>query len=146
MAVFRIEKTKNYTVVSSYRLRNHSLSLKAKGLRALILSPPENWDFTMKGLACICQDGLSSVRFGVTELKQRGYLTRHCIREVHPLRNPMRISPSSSKAMSSVYSFDNFLALIRSPITNLISKRLSKSSIVRFLYSLLYLLIPFFDF
>ena len=50
MAVFRIEKTRDYTVMSNYHLRDMSLSLKAKGLLSLMLSLPENWDYTMKGL------------------------------------------------------------------------------------------------
>ena len=57
MAVFRIEKTRDYTVMSNYHLRDMSLSLKAKGLLSLMLSLPENWDYTMKGLARICKDG-----------------------------------------------------------------------------------------
>ena len=47
MAVFRIEKTKDYTVMSNYHLRDRSLSLKAKGLLSLMLSLPEDWDYTM---------------------------------------------------------------------------------------------------
>ena len=50
MAVFRIEKTRDYTVMSNYHLRDRSLSLKAKGLLSLMLSLPEDWDYTMKGL------------------------------------------------------------------------------------------------
>ena len=61
MAVFRIEKTRNYTVMSNYHLRDMSLSLKAKGLLSLMLSLPENWDYTMKGLARICKDGIDSI-------------------------------------------------------------------------------------
>ena len=80
MAVFRIEKTKDYTVMSNHHLRNKELSLKGKGLLSLMLSLPENWDYTMKGLATICPDGISSVRSGIAELEQSGYLTRHRIR------------------------------------------------------------------
>lgn len=61
MAVFRIEKTRDYTVMSNYHLRDMSLSLKAKGLLSLMLSLPENWDYTMKGLARICKDGIGMV-------------------------------------------------------------------------------------
>jgi len=46
MAVFRIEKTQNYTVMSNHHLRNAALSLKAKGLLSQMLSLPENWDYT----------------------------------------------------------------------------------------------------
>ena len=60
MAVFRIEKTRDYTVMSNYHLRDRSLSLKAKGLLSLMLSLPEDWDYTMKGLARICKDGIDA--------------------------------------------------------------------------------------
>ena len=46
MAVFRINKTRDYTVMSNHHLRNTSLSLKAKGLLSLMLSLPDNWDYT----------------------------------------------------------------------------------------------------
>ena len=68
MAVFRIEKTRDYTVMSNYHLRDMSLSLKAKGLLSLMLSLPENWDYTMKGLARICKDGIDSISGGIREL------------------------------------------------------------------------------
>ena len=64
MAVFRIEKTRDYTVMSNYHLRDRSLSLKAKGLMSLMLSLPEDWDYTMKGLARICKDGIDSSAAG----------------------------------------------------------------------------------
>ena len=44
MAVFRVERTNNYTVMSNYHLRDKNLSLKAKGLLSLMLSLPEDWD------------------------------------------------------------------------------------------------------
>ena len=58
MAIFRVEKTKDFTVMSNYHLRDVELSLKAKGLLSLMLSLPEDWDYTTKGLACICKDGV----------------------------------------------------------------------------------------
>lgn len=65
MAVFRIEKTRDYTVMSNHHLRDMSLSLKAKGLLSLMLSLPENWDYTMKGLSRICKDGIDSISGGM---------------------------------------------------------------------------------
>lgn len=62
MAVFRIEKTRDYTVMANHHLRNTKLSLKAKGLLSLMLSLPEDWDYTTKGLAKICKDGVDSIR------------------------------------------------------------------------------------
>jgi len=80
MSTFRIEKTKDYAIMSNHHLRDMQLSLKAKGLLSLMLSLPENWDYTLKGLSHICQDGLSSVRSGILELEQQCYLTRQRIR------------------------------------------------------------------
>ena len=83
MAVFRTEKTRDYTVMSNFHLRDRTLSLKSKGLLSLMLSLPDEWDYSLSGLACICQDGMSSVRSGVSELEQHGYLTRRRIREAN---------------------------------------------------------------
>lgn len=76
MAVFRIEKTRDFTVMSNYHLRDVELSLKAKGLLSLMLSLPEDWDYTTKGLACICKDGVDSITSALKELESHGYLTR----------------------------------------------------------------------
>ena len=80
MAVFRIEKTRDYTVMSNYHLRDRPLSLKAKGLLSLMLSLPEDWDYTMKGLARICKDGIDSISGGIRELEAHGYLVRARVR------------------------------------------------------------------
>lgn len=80
MAVFRIEKTRDYTVMANHHLRNTSLSLKAKGLLSLMLSLPENWDYTTKGLARICRDGVDSICATVKELEEHGYIIRERIR------------------------------------------------------------------
>ena len=80
MAVFRIEKTRDYTVMSNHHLRDMSLSLKAKGLLSLMLSLPENWDYTMKGLSRICKDGIDSISGGIRELEEHGYLIRERVR------------------------------------------------------------------
>lgn len=80
MAVFRIEKNKNYTVMANYHLRDISLSLKAKGLLSLMLSLPEGWDYTTKGLACICKDGVDSICSTVKELENAGYVQRRRLR------------------------------------------------------------------
>ena len=80
MAVFRIEKTRDYTVMSNHHLRDKSLSLKAKGLLSLMLSLPEGWDYTTKGLARICKDGVDSICAGVRELEEHGYVIRQRVR------------------------------------------------------------------
>ena len=76
MAVFRVEKTRNYTVMSNQHLRDRALSLKAKGLLSLMLSLPEDWDYTTRGLARICRDGLDSICATVRELEGAGYIVR----------------------------------------------------------------------
>jgi hypothetical protein len=81
MAVFRIEKNKNYTVMSNHHLRNQSLSLKAKGLQSLFLSLPEQWDYSLKGLAKICKEGVDCIGATLQELEAHGYLTRRQIRD-----------------------------------------------------------------
>ena len=80
MAVFRVEKTRDYTVMSNHHLRNTELSLKAKGLLSLMLSLPENWDYTTKGLSRICKDGIDSINSGVKELEANGYVIRRRLR------------------------------------------------------------------
>ena len=83
MAVFRIEKTRDYTVMSNHHLRDRSLSLKAKGLLSLMLSLPEEWDYTTKGLARICKDGVDSICAGVRELEEHGYVIRQRVRNTN---------------------------------------------------------------
>ena len=83
MAVFRIDKTKDYTVMANHHLRNKALSLKAKGLLSLMLSLPDNWDYTTKGLAMICKDGVDSICSTVRELESAGYIQRRRIRDGH---------------------------------------------------------------
>ena len=81
MAVFRIDKTRDYTVMANHHLRNKALSLKAKGLLSLMLSLPDDWDYTTKGLAMICKDGVDSICSTVRELESAGYIQRRRIRD-----------------------------------------------------------------
>lgn len=76
MAVFRVEKSKDYTVMSNHHLRNSDLSLRAKGLLSQILSLPDDWDYTIAGLAKINKEGKDAVRAAVQELEQAGYIER----------------------------------------------------------------------
>ena len=76
MAVFRVERTGDFTVMSNYHLRDQTLSLKAKGLLSLMLSLPEDWDYTLSGLARICQEGRDAIRGAITELERAGYVQR----------------------------------------------------------------------
>lgn len=76
MALFKINKTKNYTVMSNYHLRDKNLSLKAKGLLSLMLSLPEDWDYSIQGLVQIVQENETAVKSALNELMRTGYLVR----------------------------------------------------------------------
>lgn len=69
--------------MANYHLRDKSLSLKAKGLLSLMLSLPENWDYSEKGLSFICKDGLRSISTAVKELESSGYIQRRRVRDAH---------------------------------------------------------------
>ena len=81
MAVFRVEKTRDYTVMANHHLKNRNLTLKAKGLLSVMLSLPDDWDFTLKGLARINREGIDAIREGIRELEQAGYVMRHRVRD-----------------------------------------------------------------
>ena len=61
MAVFRIERTLDYTVMSNHHLKDTALSLKAKGLLSMMLSLPDEWNYTTRGLAAICKEGVDAI-------------------------------------------------------------------------------------
>lgn len=81
MAVFRVEKNRNYTVMSNYHLRDTTLSLKAIGLLSKMLSLTEEWDYTTRGLASICKEGVDAIGVALKELEVRGYLVRRQLRD-----------------------------------------------------------------
>ena len=76
MSVFRISKTKNFTVMSNYHFKEKDMSLKAKGLLSLMLSLPDTWDYSISGLVKLSKDGKDSVMTALAELEKFGYLTR----------------------------------------------------------------------
>ena len=81
MAVFRVEKNRGYTVMSNHHLRNAGLSLKSKGLLSMMLSLPEDWNYTTRGLAKICKEGTDSIGSALKELERAGYIVRNRIRD-----------------------------------------------------------------
>ena len=81
MAVFRIEKNRDYTVMSNHHLRNVGLSLKSKGLLSMMLSLPEDWNYTTRGLAKICKEGTDSIGSALKELERAGYIVRNRLRD-----------------------------------------------------------------
>ena len=82
--IFRVERTKNYTVMSNQYFKNKSLSLKAKGL-SLMLSLPDDWNYNMQGLASLSRDGIDSVRSAIKELEHYGYVQRNIVRNEYGL-------------------------------------------------------------
>lgn len=76
MPTLRIEKNRNYTVMSNHHLRDKRLKLKTVGLLSIMLSLPDNWDFSANGLVQICGDGRTAVNSAIHELEIYGYLTR----------------------------------------------------------------------
>ena len=111
MAVFRVPKIENFTMMSNHHLRNKKLSLKAVGLMSKILSLPDEWDYSLKGLAKLNADGIDGVRSAVQELEDAGYIIRrqrrdkngrmaqseYLVFEIPELAKPASDSPSSEK-------------------------------------------------
>ena len=81
MAVFRVEKNHNYTVMSNYHLRDTRLTLKSIGLLSKMLSLTDEWDYTTRGLAAICKEGVDAIGAALKELELHGYLVRRQLRD-----------------------------------------------------------------
>lgn len=80
MAVYRVERTRDYTVMSNYHPKDTSLSLKAKGLLSMFLSFPEDWNYSTRGLAAICKEGVDAIGSTIKELEKAGYIVRRQLR------------------------------------------------------------------
>ena len=76
MPVFRVDKSRDFTVVANCVFKDRSLSAKAKGILVEMLSLPESWDYTLKGLTTLFSDGIDSIRQGINELEKHGYIVR----------------------------------------------------------------------
>ena len=111
MSVFRVERTHDYTVMSNHHLKNRALSLKAKGLLSLMLSLPDDWDYTLQGLAHISLEKVVAIRKAIIELENEGYITRTRERdEQGRLRGTeyiIREKPISGKPMLENPTLDN---------------------------------------
>ena len=115
MSVFRVEKTKGYTVMSNHHLRNHTLSLKAKGLLSQMLSLPEDWDYTLQGLAQINKESIDAIREAVRELERAGYIERSrerdergCLRgTVYTIYEQPHTEPTPEEPAQAVPTLDN---------------------------------------
>lgn len=81
MAVFRVERTRDYTVMSNFHLKDTGLTLKAKGLLSMMLSLPDEWNYTTRGLAAICKEGVDAIGAALKELETAGYIVRTQLRD-----------------------------------------------------------------
>ena len=115
MSVFRVEKNKGYTVMSNHHLRNHALSLKAKGLLSQMLSLPEDWDYTLQGLAQINKESIDAIREAVRELERAGYIKRSrerdgrgCLRgTVYTIYEQPRTEPTPEEPTQALPTLDH---------------------------------------
>ncbi len=82
MSVFRLEKNRDYTVMSNIHLKDTQLSLKSKGLLSMMLSLPDEWDYSERGLAAICKEGVDAIHSAIKELERTGYIERHQLRDL----------------------------------------------------------------
>ena len=80
MAVYRVERTRDYTVMSNHHLKDTALSLKAKGLLSMFLSFPDDWNYSTRGLASICKEGVEAIGNTIKELEKAGYILRRQLR------------------------------------------------------------------
>ena len=74
MAKFKINKTENYTIIANTHLKERKMSLKSKGLLTLMLSLPDDWNYSLKGLVSLCSESESAIKSSLQELKKFGYL------------------------------------------------------------------------
>lgn len=106
MAVLKVKKSGDYTVIDNNIFKNRDLSLKAKGLLCLMLSLPDNWDYTLAGLATLSADGVDGTRSALNELEEHSYFGRvqqrdggkfadieYIISETPILENPITVNP-----------------------------------------------------
>lgn len=142
MAVFRVEKNKDYTTINNYHQWDKSLSLKSKALLTFMLIVPDDWVFSIKGLAHFTTDGIDSVRTGIAELEERGYITRERMRDEngrlgqteyvireHPIeRDNTNISPKLDYPMLENPMLDNPILLNTNVTNNLLTNEVSKSA------------------
>ena len=145
MAVFRVERNKGYTVMSNHHLRNKELSLKAKGLLSQMLSLPEDWDYTLKGLSLINREKIDAIREAIKELERAGYIVRSRERDekgrlrgadyvifeqpqpptpdLPTLENPTLDNPTQEKPTLEKPTLENPTPFLSFPLTPLLAEK-----------------------
>ena len=118
MAVFRIEKNSDFTIMPNYPFRDMRLSFKGRGLLGTMLTLRDDWDYTLAGLTAISPHGKSYVSTGLNELEQLGYLERRQLRDEQGVANARSEGMVAPLAILAV----TFIALLITPsILNLLS-------------------------
>lgn len=142
MSVMRIHKTKNFTVMSNYHFKEKGMSLKAKGLLSLMLSLPDDWNYSVSGLVKLSKDGKDSVMSALAELETFGYLTRERIKndngqfsgvEYNIYEEPQAVIPVAANQNEAEqdevnHHAENHLQLNTIPINNSFNKPLYESN------------------
>jgi hypothetical protein len=115
MSIIRVHKTNNFTVMSNTHFKEKAMSLKAKGLLSLMLSLPDDWNYSISGLVRLSKDGKDSVMTALAELEEFGYLTRHRTTdskgkfsgvEYNIFEQPQRDNPSAENPNSAIQNAD----------------------------------------
>ena len=110
MGKFTVHKTSNFTVMSNYHFKEKGMSLKAKGLLSLMLSLPDDWNYSVAGLVKLSKDGKDGVMTALAELEEFGYLTRERLTnqkgqfsgiEYNIYEQPQRENPSAETPISA---------------------------------------------
>lgn len=148
MAVFRVERTRDYTVMSNHHFKNNTLSYRAVGLLSVMLSVPDNWDYTLAGLTALHAESIDAVRTALAELETAGYVERNRIRNTkghlketeyiireHPilqiptLENPILDNPTKEKpaqaspTLGSPTQLSTYESSIKKSNTNLLNTK-----------------------
>ena len=114
MTKFEVHKNTGYTVMSNYHLRDKRMKLKTKGLLSMMLSLPDDWDYSVAGLVALVKDGKDSVQGAIRELEELGYLKRtqeinelgqfagykYDVYEVPQEENPSEVKPSEENLLT----------------------------------------------
>ena len=137
MSVFRVHKTKNFTVMSNYHFKEKEMTLKAKGLLSLMLSLPETWNYSVAGLVSLSKDGKDGVMTALAELERFGYLTRSRVQnekgqfsgiEYHIFEVPQAEKPIAEKPISEKPISENQSQLNTNKIKFLKNKKINNNS------------------
>ena len=135
MSVVRVHKNANFTVMSNYHFKEKKMSLKSKGLLSLMLSLPDDWDYTVAGLVTLSTDGKDSVNSALKELESFGYLTRTRLTDAkgrfagieyniyeNPQENPIADKPISAMPIQDKPISEKQPQLNTNSINNLFNK------------------------